>query len=46
MIDVHVADELELDQHSFLSLKTDLRSEYPLNSLLETSKILRDDEKC
>ncbi|APF25073.1 ATP-binding protein [Clostridium sporogenes] len=45
MIDVHVADELELDQHSFLSLKTDLRSEYPLNSLLETSKILRDDEK-
>ncbi|MCW7999536.1 ATP-binding protein [Clostridium sp. cpc1] len=45
MIEVNAAEEFELDQHSFLSLKTDLRSEYPLNSLLETSKILKDGEK-
>lgn len=45
MIDVNAAEEFELDQHSFLSLKTDLRSEYPLNSLLETSKVLKDGEK-
>ncbi|WP_409068826.1 ATP-binding protein [Clostridium caseinilyticum] len=45
MIDVNAAEEFELDQHSFLSLKTDLRAEYPLNSLLETSKILKDGEK-
>lgn len=45
MIDVKDVLELELDQHSFLALKTDLRAEYPLNSLLETSKILREGEK-
>lgn len=45
MIDVEDAIELELEQHSFLSLKTDSRAEYPLSSLLETSKILKDDEK-
>lgn len=44
MIDVRYALELELEQHSFLSLKTDLRAEYPLSSLLETSKILKDGE--
>lgn len=45
MIEVKAAEEFELDQHSFLSLKTDLRAEYPLNSLLETSKVLKDNEK-
>lgn len=45
MIEVNAAEEFELDQHSFLSLKTDLRAEYPLNSLLETSKVLKDGEK-
>ncbi|WP_251862587.1 ATP-binding protein [Clostridium sp. Marseille-Q2269] len=45
MIEVKAAEEFELDQHSFLSLKTDLRAEYPLNALLETSNILKDDEK-
>lgn len=45
MIDIKDAIELELDQHSFLSLKTDLRAEYPLNSLLETSKVIKSDEK-
>lgn len=33
MIDVKSALEFELEQHSFLSLKTDARAEYPLNSL-------------
>lgn len=44
MIEVKDAIELELDQHSFLSLKTDLRAEYPLNSFLETSKVLKENE--
>ncbi|MCY6372491.1 ATP-binding protein [Clostridium ganghwense] len=45
MINVEDAIELELEQHSFLSLKTDSRAEYPLSSFLETSKMLKDDEK-
>lgn len=43
-IDIAGAVELELDQHSFLSLRVDKRGEYPLNSLLESSRMLRDDE--
>ena len=45
MIDIKDAIEFELEQHSFLSLKTDSRVEYPLNSLLETSKVLKTNEK-
>ncbi|TDT63446.1 hypothetical protein [Fonticella tunisiensis] len=37
--------ELELAEHYFLSLKTDLRGEYPLSNIIETQTILRNDEK-
>lgn len=39
------AIELELLNHSFLSLRVDKRGEFPLNEILESGKILRDDEK-
>lgn len=37
--------ELGLKEHSFLSLKTDKRGEFPLPSILEISKLLNDGEK-
>ena len=37
--------ELELNDHYFLSLKTDKRGEYPLSNILETQNILRDNER-
>lgn len=37
--------ELELAEHYFLSLKTDLRGEYPLSNILETQNILKDNEE-
>lgn len=37
--------ELELSEHFFLSLKTDLRGEFPISNLLETQNILRNEEK-
>ena len=36
--------ELELQEHWFLSLKTDLRAEYPLSNILETQTLLKDHE--
>ena len=36
---------LELAEHYFLSLKTDLRGLQPLSNLLESQNILRDDEE-
>lgn len=36
--------ELELSEHYFLSLKTDLRGQFPLSNILETQNILRDKE--
>ncbi|QEK11719.1 hypothetical protein FQB35_04705 [Crassaminicella thermophila] len=36
--------ELELAEHYFLSLKTDLRGQFPLSHLLETQNILREKE--
>lgn len=45
MIDIKDAIEFELEQHSFLSLKTNLKAEYPLSSFLETGKVLRPNEK-
>lgn len=36
--------ELELAEHHFLSLKTDLRGQYPLSNILETQNILKDGE--
>lgn len=37
--------ELELNEHYFLSLKTDLRGEFPLSNLLESQSILKDKEQ-
>jgi hypothetical protein len=37
--------DMELSEHFFLSLKADLRGEYPVVNILETQGILRDDEK-
>lgn len=37
--------ELELAEHYFLSLDTDLRGEYPLSNILETQNTLKDGEK-
>lgn len=37
--------ELELEEHYFLSLKTDLRGQWPLSNILETQNTLRDGEK-
>ncbi|MEY8416346.1 hypothetical protein AAK964_08590 [Tissierella praeacuta] len=37
--------ELELVEHHFLSLKTDMRGQFPLSNLLETQNILKDDEE-
>ena len=37
--------ELELAEHWFLSLNTDLRGQWPLSNLLETQNILRDNEQ-
>lgn len=36
--------ELELAEHYFLSLKTDLRGQWPLSNILETQNILNDKE--
>lgn len=37
--------ELELEEHFFLSLNTDFRGLNPLSNILETQKILRNDEQ-
>ncbi|WFD12028.1 hypothetical protein [Tepidibacter hydrothermalis] len=37
--------ELELTEHYFLSLKTDLRGEFPLSNILESQNILKDNEQ-
>lgn len=37
--------ELELSEHYFLSLKTDLRGQWPLSNILETQNIIKDDEE-
>jgi hypothetical protein len=44
MLNITKAVELELEHHSFLSLRVNKGAEFPLTSLLESSKILRDDE--
>lgn len=36
--------ELELKEHYFLSLKTDLRGQWPLSNILETKNILKENE--
>lgn len=36
--------ELELSEHYFLSLRTDLRGQWPLSNILETQNILKDNE--
>lgn len=41
---IGVTKELELAEHYFLSLKTDLRGLYPLSNILETQNILKADE--
>lgn len=40
-----IVKELELKEHYFLSLKTDMRGEHPLSNILETKNMLRSDEK-
>lgn len=36
--------ELDLEEHYFLGLHTDLRAEYPLSNMLESQNVLRDGE--
>jgi hypothetical protein len=40
-----VTKELELSEHYFLSLRTDMRGEFPLSNILETQNLLRNNEK-
>lgn len=44
-INLTVCKELELEHHFFLSLKVDRRGLFPLPELLESSRLLKDDEK-
>lgn len=44
-IDITDCVEFELEKHFFLSLKVDKRSLFPLPSWLESSRLLREDEK-
>jgi hypothetical protein len=37
--------ELELGEHYFLSLKTNFKAEYPLSNILETQRLLRNNEE-
>lgn len=45
MINPSGVNEFELKQHSFLSLKTNMKAEYPLSMYLETSRNLQKGEK-
>ncbi|QEK12556.1 hypothetical protein FQB35_09590 [Crassaminicella thermophila] len=42
---IGITKELELEEHYFLSLKTDLRGQFPLSNILETQTILRNNER-
>lgn len=45
MFNIKAAAELELREHFFMSIKVDKRGLFPLSNLLETSRMLVDDER-